>query len=760
MIGLFTFCLDINKIETKILHLACDNLIKSLDKSTLKYNLVIYTNFNLLIKHPNVIIRKYNHIYEFENIINYYGKRWSVEWSTKWYQLSFNKIFYWKMLYNEFNNNFTWIDLDTIVLSDLSYLENYENFFISNGGNKKSKNPLLCYLDNQRVSNDNITVIKKNYINGSLWKLNLNLYNNLIKEYLTLVSKKLLPRQDTQDLFNYFIYIINENDINKFNIAGVNIKHNSIYGLSLWENDSEDVSHHNSNIKLEYKNNKFMLNNQNIEIISFTFLNYMKTLKTNIFFDINEYIDVNNDLFKKTTLFTNLYNCDEYIDRYIHCINNLKYFTYNKLILLNVCDTNSDATNQKINELKNKYNNITLLNFKKDDNIGLYEGWNIMIEHIDTELCCNFNVDDYLSSDFFIKIFKEFLNNDIDMICSEIYVFEQNDLLFLDNKKLKKLYEYKKLFVTEKDYIYLKDNNLIDDFNNIINDDDDNIDKKIYGINYKLDVINNHSENAVILNTRNKDVDIFSFLNFKTKINDLNSYWPRSFPGIAPIWKKNLFNRLGKFKNTYYLNEIIYSSDYEFWLRCFKYGANIKILNEPLSYYYRNKNSRSQDLFKDKNYIEKNKKNNLKIIYEYLKSYDLNFINNQKLTQNDFCIDNNNLISIIKKYNINQINISKGLDENTKNICKSYNLRTNNYKINDPILFMGLYRQNDVKLCLNHKGLKIIWWHNNDCNIKYRIRKEILINVNSLSNVRHIYTNSNVKKYLDELNINSEFVKL
>lgn len=143
----------------------------------------------------------------------------------------------------------------------------------------------------------------------------------------------------------------------------------------------------------------------------------------------------------------------------------------------------------------------------------------------------------------------------------------------------------------------------------------------------------------------------------------------------------------------------------------------------------------------------------VKIITTYL-------INNQKPTQNDFCIDNNNLISIIKNYNINQINISKGLDENTKNICKSYNLSTNNYKINDPILFMGLYQENDIKLCSNHKGLKIIWWHNNDCNIKYKIRKQILIHVNSLSNVRHIYTNSNVKKYLHELNVNSEFVEL
>jgi hypothetical protein len=54
---------------------------------------------------------------------------------NRWHKLSFNKIHVFKNLYDEYGGVcFTWIDLDTIVLADMSYLNGVDNYFVMHGG--------------------------------------------------------------------------------------------------------------------------------------------------------------------------------------------------------------------------------------------------------------------------------------------------------------------------------------------------------------------------------------------------------------------------------------------------------------------------------------------------------------------------------------------------------------------------------------------------------------------------------------------------
>ena len=96
-------------------------LVKSLDNTVKNYKLVVFKNFDIKFNHPNIIYR------------NYYQGELKLYKDDKWRELSFNKLNIFKDLYkSEFNESFTWLDLDTIIVSDISYFNNYDNIFITN----------------------------------------------------------------------------------------------------------------------------------------------------------------------------------------------------------------------------------------------------------------------------------------------------------------------------------------------------------------------------------------------------------------------------------------------------------------------------------------------------------------------------------------------------------------------------------------------------------------------------------------------------
>ena len=66
----------------------------------------------------------------------------------------------------------------------------------------------------------------------------------------------------------------------------------------------------------------------------------------------------------QVTIFSCLYDCDNFINNYINCLNNLNNFDKNYLIITNVVDSNNSETNKKINILS-ELNNVTLIEIKK-----------------------------------------------------------------------------------------------------------------------------------------------------------------------------------------------------------------------------------------------------------------------------------------------------------------------------------------------------------------------------------------------------------
>jgi len=216
----YTFCCDIGIYTKSDLIKVLNTLMNSIHKNISKYKLLCFTNFT------NELSKKINQKYNIEFGEYYYKEKLKL-YSSEWLNLSFNKINIYKDLHDEFNRDFCWIDLDTIICQDISYINDLSNVFIENGGTCLTKNILFS-------NNSSIKVPRNRYIQGNFWKLNIKLYNNLMNTLVSLINKDLKLRYDLQDLFNYYIYIENNGENKDINILGNNIKNDIINGLAIW----------------------------------------------------------------------------------------------------------------------------------------------------------------------------------------------------------------------------------------------------------------------------------------------------------------------------------------------------------------------------------------------------------------------------------------------------------------------------------------------------------------------------------------------
>jgi hypothetical protein len=253
----YTFCVDIGKHNQVELSKAFNMLISSIRKHIKSYKLICFTNFEIKDMSKNYSI-------EFRE---YYDNSKIKLYSDKWLNLSFNKINIYKDLYDEFHEDFIWVDLDTIICCDISYINNLKNVFIEIGGNCINQN-LLFHNNNQ------LTVPRNKYIQGNFWKLDINLYNLLMITLEEIINKSLILRYDLQDLFSYHIYIKNKGQIDNINILGNNVKSNTINGLSIWSKSG------NTHATLDGFNNLYIdqgiikskfYTDKEIHILSFTF---------------------------------------------------------------------------------------------------------------------------------------------------------------------------------------------------------------------------------------------------------------------------------------------------------------------------------------------------------------------------------------------------------------------------------------------------------------------------------------------------------
>ena len=277
----YTFCVDINRHSRIQLISTLLNLLLSIKNNIKNYKLICYTNFDIkkYVTEYNVEIREYYNNNNNKTSIYEYNSNWAEE--SNFLNLSFNKINIYKDLYDEFKMNFIWIDLDTFICSDISYLDDLPNIFLENGGNFTNANRLFS-------NNNVIRIPRKNYIQGNFWKLNIDLYHELMTTFEELKQKDLKLRYDCQDLFGYHIYIKNKGTLKNINILGNNIKPNTINGLAIWSKTSPWEHASYKGLKNIYWFNNEMKTNfhpsKTIHILSFTFSSLERLNKTDLFF--------------------------------------------------------------------------------------------------------------------------------------------------------------------------------------------------------------------------------------------------------------------------------------------------------------------------------------------------------------------------------------------------------------------------------------------------------------------------------------------
>ena len=214
---LFTFCFYIGKNTYHELVRMLYVLIASLDRFHPDFFLVVYQNLGLTIDDARVVCRKWEVkddggerlLLEAEGSD---GNVW-VEGSAvrnRWHKLSFNKIHAFKNLYDEYGGVcFTWIDLDTIVLADLSYLNEVDNYFVKHGGvvSEDRRHDVLLRGGGDGHGGDGggghvlWTVPEALYIQGSFWKLNLPLYHEVLRLDSVFRENGVRLKYDLQSIF-------------------------------------------------------------------------------------------------------------------------------------------------------------------------------------------------------------------------------------------------------------------------------------------------------------------------------------------------------------------------------------------------------------------------------------------------------------------------------------------------------------------------------------------------------------------------------
>ena len=320
--------------------------------------------------------------------------------------------------------------------------------------------------------------------------------------------------------------------------------------------------------------------------------------ETSIIYDVLHFLEIDTIQLEYIflTIVSILENCDEYIDNYINTLTNLKGLENQFLIISNIYTTNSDDTNNKIDNFCKDKKNITLILKDTESDI------NNLLNLVSTELVTIYNQSDKLHPDFINIYINEFKNNkNLNLIFCPLYLSES--LLDTFENNLPLLYDKKKIFVRDyKDldydnYVY-KNNLMLD----CLNPDLDIITKTMW-INYS-------------------EVDIFDFFRIDgDNFADLNNYNLFTFPGRSCVWKIEMFKKYGGFDIENY--EI--ASDIELWLRYFQNTS--KIINNTFkkhdkSYVIHYTLVKNKELIKD---FEVIKRTIIKKYHPIFKYIDTNF---------------------------------------------------------------------------------------------------------------------------------------
>ena len=261
----FSFCVNIGRIHLSILKKALYGLVNSLKYFNNKFKFIVYTNFSLEeFDNENIIIRDYVQLSEkYPN--------------DNWLNLSINKLFYAKNIINEFNKIPIWIDLDTIIGRNIQHLADVDNFFIM----QETTDTELFHIVN------GLNIFNKDYIQGNVWKCNIELIDNALD---LLLNKNIKPDYDTQGLFNYMYHF--DGYKSKMNILMRDVDKNTINGLNIGNKNKVTHSDFNSLKDTLYMEDNVvkskLYDGYTVQFLSFTFYSLQKSLTCNeisLFYD-------------------------------------------------------------------------------------------------------------------------------------------------------------------------------------------------------------------------------------------------------------------------------------------------------------------------------------------------------------------------------------------------------------------------------------------------------------------------------------------
>tara|TARA_B100000401_G_scaffold421945_1_gene348565 strand:- start:1141 stop:1971 length:831 start_codon:yes stop_codon:yes gene_type:complete len=266
----FTFCVFINRITKIELENALYMLVLSMEKNLQVYHLSCFINYSI----------NFERFKEFNvSFYEYYDNKTLSCYNDNWLNMSFNKLNIYKDLYDNTCINHIWIDLDTIIATDISYMNSYSNIFIENGG-LSNKN---CYLF---TNNNTINIPLNKYIQGNFWKINIEIYKELMRLYEDIKSKNLILKYDTQTLFSYYIYYYLKGNLENIYILGNNLKSDTLNGLAIWNKNGNTHATLEGLYNLYLEDNKLkskFYQNKEIHIVSFTFFTLNEIKKNNYF---------------------------------------------------------------------------------------------------------------------------------------------------------------------------------------------------------------------------------------------------------------------------------------------------------------------------------------------------------------------------------------------------------------------------------------------------------------------------------------------
>ena len=261
---LFTFCVDIGRHSRQELKTVLNLLVTSLEKFN-KFKLCVFTNFPLKVDSNNV------------EILDYFDDNNKV-YSDKWLNISFNKLFIYKHLYDQHRVDYIWIDLDTIITTNIEYINDVGCYFVDCGG--ESLDP------HQLIENNNKYMIPRNkWLQGNIWKINIEFYEK-IKHLLHIKFN-----YDLQSLFTYYLYYVLDGKLDTFTqnnifVSGRNFKPKVLNGLCVWSKKGCDHPMPDGLNKM-YRDGNVIRSSyypgKEIHIISFTFYKLKKLIGSDQF---------------------------------------------------------------------------------------------------------------------------------------------------------------------------------------------------------------------------------------------------------------------------------------------------------------------------------------------------------------------------------------------------------------------------------------------------------------------------------------------